>query len=184
MSEPAEKNPPPGRLSPAVTRVVLVVAIVAAAAALFWPRPATSPMSAPGGTLVDPNGRPVPLARELKPVTLVHFWATWCPPCRPELPELVRFAREVKNPRFGVVFVAVADEPAAARSFFDAPDLNLLFDPTWDVAHRFGTDQIPETHLLVDGKVVHSFIGATAWGDPAVRAQIQKWIATPPSATP
>ena len=38
--------------------------------------------------------------------------------------------------------------------------------------------------LVVDGEIVESFIGATRWSDPAVRAKIQKWIASPASASP
>jgi len=184
MSDLSESTPKSGGLPPAATRAVLFAVAIVAAIALFWPRtPARAP-AGPGGTLVDTNGRPVPLARELKQVTLVHFWATWCPPCVGELPQLVRFARAHENDHFHVVFVAVADEPEAAKRFFAAPDLTLLFDPTWDVAHRFGTDQIPETHVVVGDRVVKSYIGANNWDDPRAFSEIQKWTATPTSAAP
>jgi cytochrome c biogenesis protein CcmG/thiol:disulfide interchange protein DsbE len=184
VSEPSDPALRPPGISPGATRIVLLLVALVAVAALFWPRSQASRESGPGGMLVDPNGRPVPLSRDLRDATLVHFWATWCPPCVQELPELVRFARAEQGPDFNVVFVAVADEPEAAKRFFNAPDLTLLFDPTWDVAHRFGTDQIPESHLVVGGKVVKSFVGATAWNDPAVRRELQKWIATPPRPSP
>lgn len=166
-----------------IARAVLLLAVVAALAALFWPHE-KSTARVPGGYPVDEAGRPRPLARELAPVTLVHFWATWCPPCLTEIPSLIAYADEPDEPRPAVLLIAVADDPAAARRFVAAADPPLLFDPTWDVAHRFGTDALPETHLVVDGKVVDSFIGATDWSDPSVRARIQKWTATPPSASP
>lgn len=161
-----------------------MIAVAAAAAALFWPRSVHERELRPGGFLVDANGRPQPLVRELKPVTLVHFWATWCPPCLGEIPELLAFARQARDERFGLVLVAVADDPDGARRFVGDADFPLLFDPGWDVAHRFATEQLPETHLVVGGRVVDSFIGATDWADPAVRARVQKWSATPPKASP
>lgn len=164
---------PPARASSAgVARLVFALAAAAALAALFWPRQ-EGPRKVPsGGFLVDAGGTPVPLARELKPATLVHFWATWCAPCVTEIPSLLAYAGEATGERFGLVMVAVEDEPAAARRFLGEARFPLLFDPSWDVAHRFGTRQLPETHLVVAGKVVESFIGATDWGDPQVRATV------------
>jgi len=163
-------------------RIALVAAVAAAAIVLFWPRGKEAPDS--GGTLIDESGRPVALAGELAPVTLVHFWGTWCAPCRTELPELVRFARENSSERLRVLLIAVEDQPAEARRFLAADDLPLFFDPVWNVAHRFGTDALPETHLVVGGQVVRSFIGATPWTSAAVRQEIQKWTAMPASAAP
>jgi thiol-disulfide isomerase/thioredoxin len=181
-----EPNPPPAsppRPLGVAARAVLIVVTVAALAALLWPRSGGRDRVG-GGYLVDESGRPVPLAAELAPVTLLHFWGTWCPPCLREIPELVRYARENSDPALRVLFVAVNDDPAVARRFFGADELPLYFDPMWEVANRYGTDQLPETHVVVGGQVVKSFIGATAWSDPAVRAELQKWTATPASAEP
>jgi cytochrome c biogenesis protein CcmG, thiol:disulfide interchange protein DsbE len=185
-TEPSDANPesaaPSRRFGPA--RIVLGLAVAAAAVALFWPRAESERHLRPGGFLIDAAGRPQPLARSFRQVTLVHFWATWCPPCLTEIPSLLGYARSAVNDRLGIVLVAVADDPGAARRFVGDTDLPLLFDPGWDVAHRFGTEKLPETHVVVDGEVVDSFIGATDWSDPAVRARIQKWTATPTSASP
>ncbi len=188
MSEPLPAEAPAPPPAPPATgrgaRVALVLVAVAALVALFWPRSAPAPRTAIGGYLIDEDGKATAIASTLKPVTLVHFWASWCPPCQEELPKLVDFTRRSSNDRFNVVFVAVADEPRVARRFLAAPDIGLKFDPTWDVAHRFGTEKLPETHLVVDGRVVESFIGPADWDDPAIVAKLQKWIASPTSATP
>lgn len=179
QSSPPAAGAPPARAprSASVARAAFALAAVAALAALFWPRD-TGPRTAPsGGFLVDAGGRPVPLARELKAATLVHFWATWCAPCVTEIPSLLAYARETTGERFGLVMIAVEDEPAAARRFLGEVPFPLLFDPGWDVAHRFGTRQLPETHLIVAGRVVESFIGATDWGDPEVRAKVAARVA-------
>ncbi len=145
---------------------------------VFWPKAksAEAEPSSEGGFVIDGAGRPTPLARELKPVTLVHFWATWCPPCVEELPELVRFASGVSDDRFGLVLVAVADEPAAAKKFLGTERFPLFFDPDWEVAHRFSTDKIPETHLVVQGKTVESFIGASDWRSADVQGRVLRYL--------
>jgi len=166
-----------------MTRWPLIALVAAAAVALFWPRSEASRASV-GGFLVDGEGRPAPVTEQLSGPTLVHFWATWCPPCRTELPELVQFARETRSQGPEVLFVAVGDEVDAARRFLAADDQTLLFDPAWEVTRRFGTSKLPETHLVIDGRIVHSFIGATPWGSGEVRGEVQKWTATPTRAAP
>src|SRR5258708_2104833 len=49
---------------------------------------------------------------------------------------------------------------------------SVLYDPQWDVAHRYGTDQLPETYLVVHGHIVEKFIGEVNWDDPTVRQKI------------
>ncbi len=194
MSEPLAPPPAEGTSLPPAspagspvsrwTRPVLFAVAALALVALFWPRSHGARARRPGGFVLDESGSPVPITRELRAATLVHFWASWCPPCVTEMPELLALAREATNDRFQVVFVAVGDEPKAARRFLGEPGRALYFDPNWEVASRFGTDRLPESHLVVDGEIVESFIGATRWSDPAVRAKIQKWIASPASASP
>lgn len=160
------------------------MAVGAALAALFWPRSAPQGLPRPGGELVDADGARLPLAGELGPVTLIHFWATWCPPCVTEIPTLVEFAASDQAAGVTFLMVAVSDDPRRAAEFLGAARLPLRFDPDWDVAHRFDTRQLPETHIVVDGRVVDSFIGAFDWRERAVRARVQKWTARPPAAMP
>ena len=149
---------------------------VAAIAALLWPRHGGD--SGPGGFLVDASGRPAPLADRLQPVTLLHFWASWCPPCRPELPAVVRLANDLSGQHdFGVVMVAVQDEPRLAQKLAGPAAGRLLYDPNWDVAHRYGTVQLPETYLVVGGRVVRKYAGAVDWDDAQIRAALASEIA-------
>jgi thiol-disulfide isomerase/thioredoxin len=163
-------------------RLVAAGVLLCALAALFWPRDKT-PREAPGGFLTDRQGKPTPLAGRYAPVTLVHFWATWCPPCIEEAPALDRLTHDLAAPgRLAVVRIAVVDSPDRVRAFLKGNDEDVLFDGNWNIAHRFGTEQIPETYIIVRGKVVKKFDGVANWDDPALRAQLVAWRDAKPAS--
>jgi hypothetical protein len=84
----------------------------------------------------------------------------------------VRLAEELETPgQFRVLLVAVNDSPDQAAKFLGSAAGRALHDPSWEIAHRYSTRQLPETHLLVQTKVVKTWVGATAWDDPAVRQE-------------
>jgi thiol-disulfide isomerase/thioredoxin len=183
----AETRPAAGEVPPAETaygdaaargvgRQSLAVALVITALSLgvlLWPRGGDVTAAAPGGFLLDATGRAATLGSRLAPVTLVHFWATWCPPCIEESPALDRLNHDLAGRReFGLLRVAVADSPARVATFLGQGAATVLYDPQWDVAHRYGTDQLPETYLVVHGRIVEKFIGEVNWDDPAVRQKI------------
>jgi thiol-disulfide isomerase/thioredoxin len=150
----------------------LAALAVCALAALFWPK-GKDAFQEPGGFLYDSTGRAATIGSRLAPVTLVHFWATWCPPCIQETPKLQRLIHDLSgNPGFSVVMVAVADSSDRVRTFLGPGSEMVLFDPNWKVANRYGTDKLPETYLVVRGQVVRKWVGMTDWDDPALRADL------------
>ena len=157
--------------------------VVCALAALFWPRSGKT-FKEPGGFPLDLDGRPAKLGSQLSPVSLVHFWATWCPPCVDEIPSLQRLVRDFRGrDDFSVVMIAVNDDKAKVTPFLGPGWDMVLFDPTWDVANRYGTDKLPETYLVVRGEVVEKFVGATNWDDPKVREQLDSLLRPAPART-
>ncbi len=175
--QPTNESAREAAVSPALSskqvRFWLAAVLVAALAATFWPRGEKA--EAPGGFLYDAEGRPQPLGSVLAPVTLVHFWATWCPPCLSEVPALDRLRTTFADRHdFAVVMVAVADDRQKVRAFLGARADGTLFDPNWNVANRYGTKQLPETYLVVRGEVVDKWQGSANWDDPAVRARITR----------
>ena len=162
---------------PRQARWLVAGVAVAALAALFWPR-GDGGGPKPGGFLVDANGRPTPLAGQIAPVTLLHFWATWCPPCIDEVPAIDRLARDLAGDgEFRLLMVAVEDDREQVARFAGAAGERVLYDPKWEVAHRYGTRQLPETYLVVDGRVARKFTGATDWDDPQIREIVQGALA-------
>ena len=176
----APEASPSSGAAPKQVRLLLAGVALAALVALLWPRSSGGPP--PGGLLRDAAGAPRPLAEQLAPVTLLHFWSTWCPPCVEEAPAIARLAHDFGGERrFTVLMVAVADEAAKVRAFDGVTAEGVLYDPEWEVANRYGTEQLPETYLLVDGRVRRKWTGAADWDDPQVRAVIQRAIAAVPA---
>jgi thiol-disulfide isomerase/thioredoxin len=154
-------------------RLGLLALTLCALAALFWPR-GDGTFKEPGGFLFDASGQAATIGPRLAPVTLVHFWATWCPPCIKEIPALQRLSSDFsRHHDFKVLMVAVSDSNDKVRSFLGSGSDQILFDPAWDVAKRYGTDKLPETYLVIGGKVVRKFVGMTDWDDPGLRREIE-----------
>jgi thiol-disulfide isomerase/thioredoxin len=160
------------------TQVLVALLAAAALAVVLWPRGDGS-REAPGGFLIDGGGRPVPVGSRLAPVTLVHFWATWCPPCRTEVPSLSQLAEDFGDYRgdFSVLMVSVADRVDEVEEFMEETLVenrfnSVLYDPSWEVTHRYGTRKLPETYLVVQGRVVERWIGAQDWNEPKIRETI------------
>jgi cytochrome c biogenesis protein CcmG, thiol:disulfide interchange protein DsbE len=110
-------------------------------------------------------------------VTVVHFWATWCPPCITEIPAILRLQKDFAAPgQLAVLLVAVSDSPEKVKTFLGGAAEQALFDPRWEVAHRYGTNQLPETYVLADGRVADKFVGATDWDAPEVRQRLRALI--------
>lgn len=173
-----------------MTRLGFGIVVLIALVAVFWPKTeerinfqaftrSRAGQAAPVGMLVDSGGRPIPIGTRMAPVTLVHFWATWCPPCITEIPSILRLADEYGNDHnFSLLMIAVADDIEKAKTFLGHRFTESLYDHDWKLTHSYGTEKVPETHLVVRGKIVESFIGATDWDQPQIRQRIQAAVAS------
>ncbi len=92
-------------------------------------------------------------------VTLVNFWASWCPPCRAEHPKLL----ELEAQGLRIVGVNFRDDPQNAAQYLrdaDNPFAVTSVDPTGRAALDWGVSAPPETFILAaDGTILHRFIG-------------------------
>jgi len=125
--------------------------------------------------LGDLDARPVRLADFRGRVVLLNFWATWCPPCRKELPALEEVARAFAAEGLTVLTVSVREPADTVRTFVQEVGLGLpvLLDDDGVVSDRYGVLAIPTT-VVVDrrGRAVGRIIGYRDW----VGAQAQEYL--------
>lgn len=123
----------------------------------------------------DGAGETLDLSAFRGKVVLVNLWATWCAPCRDEMPALDRLQARLGGEDFQVV--AVAEErggPAKAQAFLEeigAGNLNLYIDPTMRSARAWQAPGLPTSFLLDrQGREIGRLIGPAEWDSPdAVR---------------
>lgn len=114
------------------------------------------------------NGKEVKLSDFKGKVILINFWATWCPPCRKELPDLSIISTELKDKNFKMIGVSVDDNQEVLNNFLKTNNLpyTMLFEPNVLVTKYMdaaGQDQnvVPQTYIIdKNGKVVEAIMGA------------------------
>ena len=112
---------------------------------------------------------------------LLNLWATWCAPCREEMPALDRLQAQLGGERFQVVALSVDQQgvPIARRFFSEIgiKTLPLYVDPSAKAAFTIDAAGLPAT-LLVDraGREIGRHLGAVKWDSPEVLAQLRRAI--------
>ena len=176
------------------TRGILTVvfAVAVAVVATVFIRSLVPPES-PGGSLgslstvadlpiYDRQGKAVNLSKEKGRLVVIHFWATWCPPCVDEIPELSKFWEEYKGRTDIVLYTVSVDKDWKTIDEFNSKvpnNLPLYRDPDSATAKRFGTSQFPETYIANRaGRVLYRVQGAIQWRDPEVREKIRQLLAS------
>ncbi|MEL7675277.1 MAG: TlpA disulfide reductase family protein [Chloroflexota bacterium] len=144
-------------------RVILALGaalIVVALALLYVTRGGSGP-SPHDFTLPGMNGDTVSLADYRGRYVLVNFWATWCPPCRDEMPDLQAYYNAYRDQGFTLLAINEAEDPATVRRFvggfgFTFP---VALDTTGAVMDQYGTESLPTSFLIgPDGRLVKSWI--------------------------
>ncbi len=154
-------------------RIAVPVALAAGALMITVRRPEPHPpaVGAPAPDFVLPAlGRgPIALGDYRHHVTIVNFWATWCPPCVEETPSLEKFSARMRDSGVVVIGVSVDEDAAALQKFVSDSRLSfpIARDPTRAVATRYGTLKFPESYILDrEGRIAEKIIGAIDWQDP------------------
>jgi peroxiredoxin len=116
-------------------------------------------------------------------VTLVNIWATWCVPCREEMPSMQRLFDSVGTRGFRIAAISI-DEGSSEDVVAFARELDLSFDILHDrsgsVERLYQTTGVPESFLLDRrGKLVKRVIGAHDWSSPANLATVERLLQQP-----
>ena len=136
--------------------------------------------AAPALELMDLEGRRHDLKAHRGKVVLVNFWATWCEPCRKEMPSIQRLRDRLADKRFAVLLVNVDEPEARVRRYVDEVrlDLPIGLDPGKRVTAQWGVKVLPATFLVgLDGRIRYRLIGDTDWNSDRVAAVIDRLLA-------
>lgn len=110
-----------------------------------------------------------------KPV-IINFWATWCPPCRRELPSMNRAWKKIKEE--GIVMIAVdvgEDEDTIFTFMGDYPiDFTVLLDSSGEISAKWPVVGLPTTFVLdKEGRLVYQAIGGREWDEDSLLDKVR-----------
>ncbi len=116
--------------------------------------------------LKELDGRTVHSKELAGKTILLNFWATWCGPCKEEMPSLARLQSQFDSTQFQVVTVTTDMHPQGIKQFLDHLGIRLpvLFDENEDVSRSFMVRGLPTTVLITqEGRAVGRAVGPRAW---------------------
>lgn len=127
------------------------------------PVPVTLGFPAPQLELTDLNGQAVSLADFRGRYVLLNNWATWCPPCRAEMPVLEAFYRDHRERGFILIAVEAGDPPEMVQEFVDRYQISfpVWLDPENQALRGFANNALPSSYLIdPEGQVILGWSGA------------------------
>lgn len=130
---------------------------------------------APDFVLQDTKGKTWHLSELKGKVVFVNFWATWCPPCRSEMPSMQELFQSLPAKDFQMLAILSNDQPELAEKLatqigFAAP---ILLDPTNGTAKAYGITGVPETYIVdKEGILREAVIGPLSWTSPEARQML------------
>jgi peroxiredoxin len=134
---------------------------------------------APDFTLKDVNGKTVSLSTFTGKVVLLNFFATWCPPCRAEMPSFNKLSLALKQRGLEVVVISSDRSINDLKDFLEKNkvDFPVLFDADRNVAKQYRVFSMPTTFLInKNGMIVEKFYGEYDWTGPETKGKIEKLL--------
>ena len=167
----------------AATTVAALLALAGSSSALR----AGDFKKAPALKLPDLDGRSVEIKYQDGKVTLVNFWATWCLPCREEMPQIDRLYQKYRGRGFQAAGVALQSGAAAdIKAFLEERKLGLAYPillGTDEMAEAYGQIEIVPTTYLIGpgGEVLKTYFGGVADFEKTAGSQIESILSQPAS---
>ena len=134
---------------------------------------------------VDVAGKPFDLESRRGRVVVVNFWATWCEPCRDELPSLERLQKARPGKPLEVVSVNFGEQPERIRTFLEREfvELPVVLDRDKEAARQWKVGGLPMTFIVdARGRIRYQVYGERKWDDAKTLAVVDKLIAEAPRA--
>jgi len=163
---------------------------LATAAAPLWAqargydvRPLPQGVVAPPLQALDLQGKTWKLADLRGRAVVLNFWATWCPPCRAEMPSLQQLAEIYGPEQLVVLAVNVGEGPRRISQYLQASGLNLtvLLDQNSEIARTWGASALPTTYLFdADGRPRQRVLGELDWTGREAAALVEPLLRSKP----
>jgi len=132
---------------------------------------------APDITVTALNGASLKLSDLKGKVVMLNFWATWCPPCREEIPSMMKLNAAMAGKPFQMVAVSVDEggKPAIENYFTTSKtELPAYTDPSGAASKTYGITGVPETFIIdKKGVIVKKVIGPAPWDGPEAIAFLE-----------
>jgi peroxiredoxin len=129
------------------------------------------------------EGKSVSLADFKGQVVLVNFWATWCGPCRVEMPSMEAMYKEMNAQGFEILAVSTDEEGSAVtKPFVDDSQLTfpILHDTKYEVGAMYGVRTLPMSYVVDrKGIIQHRIYGARDWHSPEAKNLLNKLLQQP-----
>jgi thiol-disulfide isomerase/thioredoxin len=141
-----------------------------------------TPVSAPDFTLENMDGEKISLNDFHGQVVMLNFWATWCPPCRREIPSMESIYQDLGKDGFVVLAVNEFEDPDHVFAYTGQlsvdPTFPVLFDRDSSVSQLYGVKGLPTT-VLIDkqGKMVYRAVGGRDFDHAEVRDIVRSLLA-------
>jgi peroxiredoxin len=135
--------------------------------------------AAPDFALKDVDRKLHRLSKQRGKVVLVNFWATWCPPCRREMPSMQRAWEKLQGGNFEMYAVNVGEDEDTIFGFTFSTGVELTFpillDRDAQIIKAWPVVALP-TSFIIDpqGRIVYRAVGGREWDDPQLLRQIRK----------
>jgi len=131
---------------------------------------------APAFTLQDTQGNPISLADYRGKVLVINFWATWCPPCRHEMPSLNRAAAWLKKYDIALLAINSGEQADKVEKFLQEQPLDfpVLLDPGGAVSTQWNATRLPVTYVVdPQGRLIYRALGSRDWDTPELLVPIR-----------
>ncbi len=127
--------------------------------------------------LKDMDGKTHKLSDYKGKTLIINFWASWCPPCREEMPSMERAWQKIKNNNIVMLAINVGEDEDTIFTFLgDYPvSFTILMDSTGEVTENWPIKGLPTTYIVSpEGKLVYRAIGGRQWDNKDILKQIRK----------
>jgi len=134
---------------------------------------------APNFDTIDMKGNVWSLSKLKGQVVFVNFWATWCAPCREEMPSMQRLYNKLPKDKFTMIALYNKDKPAVVKNFVAKLGITIpiLDDQQNIIGQKYGLTGLPETFIIdKQGVIREKFIGPAEWDSPEYVDMLTKYI--------